>query len=784
MMRRIASLCLLISASLAAQGPAPINSVYAHYTSGSSTTSSAIDTTGSKLNVVWVVGYYFNGASTPPTDSNSNVYTCTAQQREDGDTGLTFCYSLGPTTSTSTTFTVQGADIAFSAEAYSNIASGPDKTSTNQGASPVSSGAFTPTNANELVLSGYADYLAASIAVNSPMTIITSQPNNGGGSNCNATYCGIGSAYQAQGGTATSINATWVANIGVTSSYSFFSTLSPQPLSVTTTAIAEAFNGSVYTAANSLYPICLAATGGVVPYTWSITSGTPPTGLTFGSNGCWSGTPSVTVSARSITYKVTDSLSTTAPATLPITVASTTPSLSLGTCSTSETGTQYASFSGCTLSASGGTSGYSFSTAVVTDESYSPLPEGLSFDSSGDISGTIYGQGGYTPKIVVTDSLGSQASLSTIQFEIAGNNAWASSIFPSNSVIHSRVDSLPIDTSPAAPIPSVYTSATIKPFFGASKSPQAFNVPNGIGMIEVPYSQPYVSITGTPSPPWYFTSAPIPPYCPVESSSNSSGDRHCLVYQEAGAGNPALWEMWESVYSGSSSWADQGQGLWPNTTANTMIEQGNGSADAAGLFVLPYTVNADEVIGTGTPSSPNGTVQHAIRFTLNHTLNYHVWPATAQAGNRAGSCTGGYEDANYQLMRANPPASCGFSGPMGEIYRLKSSVSNPSCASTSPQSAIIITAFRDYGIILADNGDTGGIIGTPDSRWNDSDLSCLGNLTLSDFEPVDTDVLIPSANLPAGCPGTNGDCATLDSYQANQPTAGTQLSGVASSVIQ
>jgi hypothetical protein len=58
------------------------------------------------------------------------------------------------------------------------------------------------------------------------------------------------------------------------------------------------------------------------------------------------------------------------------------------------------------------------------------------------------------------------------------------------------------------------------------------------------------------------------------------------------------------------------------------------------------------------------------------------------------------------------------------------------CASSSPQAAIIITALRNYGIILADNGQTGGLIGTPDARWNNSDLGCLESLILSDFEPV------------------------------------------------
>jgi len=77
-----------------------------------------------------------------------------------------------------------------------------------------------------------------------------------------------------------------------------------------------------------------------------------------------------------------------------------------------------------------------------------------------------------------------------------------------------------------------------------------------------------------------------------------------------------------------------------------------------------------------------------------------------------------------------------MSGPAGEIYRLKASVATPACATTSPQANVIITAFRNYGIILADNGDSGGLIGTPDARWNNNDLACLRSLILSDFEPV------------------------------------------------
>jgi len=288
---------------------------------------------------------------------------------------------------------------------------------------------------------------------------------------------------------------------------------------------------------------------------------------------------------------------------------------------------------------------------------------------------------------------------------------------------------------------SGYLSATVKPFFGNNSNAP---FPNGIPAIEVPYNQADVSVTTTVYQS-YFTSGPIPANAPVEGTSNSTGDRHVLVYLEAGGGNnPALYEMWQGIYEGGP-WTDSSNALWPNVSSNALTPQGQGTSDAAGLPVAPLLANADEVIGTGTPSSPNGTIQHPIRFTLNHMLNYWVWPATETAG--VGSCTatGGSSIPTESLIsQSSPPASCTMSGPAGEIYRLKASVTTPSCASTSPQAAIIITALRNYGIILADNGDSGGLIGTPDARWNDTDLACLTSLTLSDFEPVNVSSLMVS----------------------------------------
>jgi hypothetical protein len=405
------------------------------------------------------------------------------------------------------------------------------------------------------------------------------------------------------------------------------------------------------------------------------------------------------------------------------------------------TGTQLDAYVGCTIAATGGSPPYTFS--INSSAKISPLPEGMSLNAStGEIaSSLIGGQGTYTPKFIVTDSAGKKATES-INIVINGSNAFLSTIFPSDSIFHHRVDAattgLPVDTSPAAPIYSAYLSATIKAFFG-NASYASF--PNGIPAIEVPYNQPDVAVKTTRYQS-YFTSGPIPAYAPVEGTSRSKGDRHVLVYLEAGGGNnPALYEMWQGIYK-NGPWTDSSNAQWSNVSGDALTPQGKGTSDAAGLPVAPLLANADEVIGSGTPDAPNGTVMHPIRFTLNHMLNYWVWPATDTAG--TGSCTqnGTTIPTASLISQSSPPSNCTMTGPAGEIYRLMASVPTPSCAATSPQANILITAFRDYGIILADNGDSGGLIGTPDGRWNDNDLSCLTSLTLADFEPVNVSSLI------------------------------------------
>lgn len=542
-------------------------------------------------------------------------------------------------------------------------------------------------------------------------------------------------------GTFTSASATGSTTVNPTATTTYTLTATNATGSATATATVTVQAQALPAIASFTANPTGITTGASSTLSWT-TSGASSIAITPGTFTSASATGSTTVNpSATTTYTLTaTNAAGSITATAMVTVSAAGGALKIVT-TTCPGGTQNTAYAGCTIAATGGSPPYTFS--VDDSGNYAPLPEGMTLDTQTGVIGSalIGGQGTYVPQIDVKDAAGTQAT-ADIGFAINGNNAFLANIFPSISIFHHRVDaattSLPVDTSPAAAIYSGYQSETIKPFFGG-EAYESF--PNGIPALEVPWNQPDVAVSTTVYQS-YFTSGPIPPYAPVEGTANSTGDRHVLVYLEAGNGNnPALYEMWQGIYQGGP-WTDSSNALWPNAASNNLTPQGQGTSDAAGLPVAPLLANADEVIGTGTPSAPKGAVQHPIRFTLNHMLNYWVWPATETAG--VGSCTlsGSTIPTESEISQSSPPQSCTMTGPAGEIYRLKASVATPACAATSPQAAVIITAFRNYGIILADNGDSGGLIGTPDARWNDNDLSCLKSLTLSDFEPVNVSSLM------------------------------------------
>ncbi len=169
-------------------------------------------------------------------------------------------------------------------------------------------------------------------------------------------------------------------------------TIFPAGLVITTTSLP---NGQV----NAAYSAALTAVGGASPYTWSLTSGTLPAGLTLNSStGAIIGTPTVTANAQSLTFKVTDSSSPALVQSAKLTLTISPAALVIAT--TSLPNGEITMPYNATLTATGGTTPYTWSLTGGT------LPTGLALNpATGTITGTPTTPVTSTPlTFMVTDS--------------------------------------------------------------------------------------------------------------------------------------------------------------------------------------------------------------------------------------------------------------------------------------------------------------------------------------------------------------------------------------------
>jgi hypothetical protein len=289
--------------------------------------------------------------------------------------------------------------------------------------------------------------------------------------------------------------------------------------------------------------------------------------------------------------------------------------------------------------------------------------------------------------------------------------------FSSSSLWNTDISSAPVDPNSNTIMGTWVGSVNVHPDWG--------NDPTyGIPYVVVNGSQSLVNVNlaayGDESDPGPM---PIPASAPVEGGSSSTGDRHVLVLDN---GNCFLYELYNSSVNSDGSWSADSTAVW-DLLGNEQRPYTWTSADAAGLPIFPGLVRYDEVA--------SGQIQHAFRFTLPRTSAAFTPPASHAAS-----------------TSSDPTAP-----PMGMRLRLKSSYN---ISTFSAQMQVILTAMKQYGLILADNGSALYVTGVSDSRWG-SDLDSLKTVPASAFEVVQMSPVYTNANYPTG------SAPTISSFTAS-----------------
>jgi hypothetical protein len=306
--------------------------------------------------------------------------------------------------------------------------------------------------------------------------------------------------------------------------------------------------------------------------------------------------------------------------------------------------------------------------------------------------------------------------------------------FPASNAWNQDISTSAVDPNSDSYINFIGTSVPVHPDFGSGEYQGSYM---GIPYSVVDSSQTPANILfnayGDESDPGPM---PIPANANIEGYPNpGTGDRHVLVLDNSDCW---LYELYGASVNTDGTWNAGSAAVWDLQNYDQRPLTWT-SADAAGLPIFPGLIRYDE--------AASGQIAHAIRFTLQHSSAAFVLPATHWASN----------------------SSAQFAAPMGMRLRLKSGFDISSFSATNQ---VILTALKQYGMIMADNGSSMYISGAPDDRWSNDDLHNLTSLTASDFEVVALGTVYTSANVPTG------SAPTISSFIAstsNPVSAGTAV---------
>ena len=303
-----------------------------------------------------------------------------------------------------------------------------------------------------------------------------------------------------------------------------------------------------------------------------------------------------------------------------------------------------------------------------------------------------------TPSTLSTPSSLTDTSLVSQTLPAPNDSASLSGmqIFPKDHIWNVPVNKLPVDSRSADYINTIGQNSFLFGYMGFR-----YNVVNATQKKQ--YLTSFRDAWASDNVPY-----PIPDNPLTEPSGN---DHHMLIVDR---NTNTLYELFRVHQAPDGTWSAVSGAVW-DLSDYTLRPDGWGSADAAGMAMLPGLLRYDE--------ANSGNITHALRISLDTIRNVHVWPATSDSG----------------VANSNYP-------PMGQRFRLKASFNT---SGYSPQMKTVLEALKKYGAMLADNPGGHGemeLSVVPDSRWNYETIFPLKQVKASDFEAVDVTSLMISKN--------------------------------------
>lgn len=393
----------------------------------------------------------------------------------------------------------------------------------------------------------------------------------------------------------------------------------------------------------SAYSQTVTASGGIAPYTFAVTAGALPAGVTLSSAGVLSGTPTAGGSFN-WTVTATDAGSMTGARAYTMTISA--PTIDL-TPTTLPDPTQGAAYSAA-LSASGGTQPYTFS--IVGGA----LPAGMTLNSGGTLSGTPTNAGPYAFTVQASDS-------STGVGPFNGTRSYSGTVQPGIPVLNPA-------TLPNGAIGAAYTAA-LSVTQGAG-APYTFTLVSGALPTGLTLSSGGV-ISGTPNTAGSFTAV-----VQVTDAAAQNGQRSYTITIGAPTLtlSPAAGTLNATYAAAYSQTFSAGGGVAPYTYAVTAGTLPTGMSLAAATGTLsgtPTQPGSFAITVTATDSSGGAGAPFSISQNYNVVValpTIAVGPTTVPGGtvaipySQTLSATGGIAPYTFVVSAGALPPGMSLSG--------------------------------------------------------------------------------------------------------------------------